>query len=396
MDLAARPHITAGIALASAAVVAAGPVAQHLPDLGPAQHQVSVSDIKLTDAASGMVDLFTGVENELASLVSGASAAAVPASVVSNAINPVQAWINAFESAGTNIQSIFNTWSKTPFPVLQQIAANGIQYGSIYAGAFQTSANDLAAYFSSGAGTTFWNILSTAQKAFAAGNISSAMGSLYSAFWGDLIVFGGLPLEQILNIPIDVTQNIANATLYGLKTGLSQAVTWGVLDLPEQPWIALGTSLQAISTAWGAGDPVGLLTNIINIPGAMVNAFLNGAKNNSTGLLSAPITGFPHGDGLVNVLVNSVLPNLAEQIVVPGAQNVVGGGSLVTAIQNFANKLITGWPSASTLSGIGGAFGSELTALLQSVPSALSSLPSTLGTIATQLGTLLINLLRML
>ncbi|QZA18432.1 hypothetical protein K3U93_04320 [Mycobacterium malmoense] len=98
MDLAARSHITAAAALASAAVLAAGPMAQHLPDLHLTQQlsRVSVANINLTDTASAL-DLFSGVESQLASLANGASAAAVSASLADNLV--VQTWSNTFANA---------------------------------------------------------------------------------------------------------------------------------------------------------------------------------------------------------------------------------------------------------------------------------------------------------
>lgn len=105
MELAARPHISAGVALAAASVIAAGSIAQHLPGLHVAEHlpTVNVAAINLTDASS-MMDLFSGVETEFASLASGASAAAVPADVLNLSLPvPIQTWVTTFENAGANL-----------------------------------------------------------------------------------------------------------------------------------------------------------------------------------------------------------------------------------------------------------------------------------------------------
>ncbi|BBZ52416.1 hypothetical protein H7H82_04860 [Mycobacterium heidelbergense] len=394
MDLAARPHITAGIALTSAAVLTAGPIAQHLPDLHVAQHlrEVSVSNIALTDAADSIVDLFSGAESELASLASGAAAAAVPAAAASNIVNPIQTWINAFTTAGTNLQNIFNTFYKLPFAVAQQVAANWVSYADTYVGSYQTTAAAAIRYFTTPTGSGFQPLIQTALTDIQAGNISTAVTVLYQAFYEDPISLILTPLENILTIPTHITQELYNATHYLTTTGIATLGLVGLEFLPLQPVTALGTSLQAIDNAWTTGDPLGLLSNLVNTPGAVTNAFLNGATG-SYGVLSNPI-------GLLNELANVMAPALAKAIVAPGAVNVATGGSLSGAFQGLVNQLTNGWPS---LTPVVNDLSAGLTQLLQSIPSVVSNLPSILGNVAgaagafaNQLGTLFINLLKLL
>ncbi|BBZ48577.1 hypothetical protein MHEI_02940 [Mycobacterium heidelbergense] len=405
MDLAARPHITAGIALASIAVLAAGPMAQHLPDLRSAAHlsEVSVSAIQLTDA-SGVLDLFAGVENELASLVGGASAAAVPAAALSDVFSPitqsliVQTWANTFTHAGANLQFILNQWSATPFPVLQQLAANGVQYASDYVGPYQIAANALVKLI-----PTLGPAVHTGLADIAAGKVSTGISALFNSLLGGPIVNVGLPLVNILSIPGYITQNFANATNYLLTTGVPNIATYA-LDAVGVSTQGLGASLQATYNAWSAGDTLGALTNLLNTPGAVTNAVINGFQANvrigiTNGLLSSGA--FPGTSsiptGLLNEMLNTLDPGLAKAIVAPNAQNIVSGGSFVTAIQNFANQLINGWPSLnSAIGAITGDISGSVTSLLRGLPSTLSSLPSILGNIATHLGTLVIQLLSLL
>jgi hypothetical protein len=400
VQLAARPHITTGVALAAASVIAAGPATQHLPDFHVAQHlpQVSVSDINLTDAGSVM-DLFSGVESELASLASGASAASVPATAATSfTVNPLQTWINTVSEAETNIQGLVNTWEKFPAPVLQQVLANGIQYVSDYVTPYQIAANGAVTYFASPSSVSgsFANQLTSATTAYNAGQIATAFNDLVEAVFTSPIVKIGEPLEATLQIPGFILQNLTNTTNFLTSTGIA-TVGNALTGLPVVASQGLGGSLQAIFDAQAAGDSVGVLTNFLDIPGQTTNAFLNGFTFNKVfdnGLLTSSLSrkGVPNG-GLLQQLVTVLPRELAAEIVAPNAQNIGSGGSLAVGFQNLANQLTNGWPSLAPVSSL---ITSNLTSLLQNLPSIVSGIPSTLGNIAAVVGSFLINLLRML
>ncbi|ORA82117.1 hypothetical protein K3U93_18690 [Mycobacterium malmoense] len=402
VDLAARPHITATVALASAAVLAAGPMAQCLPDphLAQQRSRVSVSDIRLTGVADSVIDLLAGVENDLASLASGgATAAAVPAGILSDVALPFQTWLNTFSTAGSNLEYLFGNWTQVPFPVLQQIAANGFQYGIDYVKPFQ------------GAATHMVNLLPQLGKAIqqgigqiAAGDLTDGVYNLLEALnpLGQFATSVGLPLFSVLGIPAYITQNFANATKYLTSTTVTilGGDLTGLATTTEKGFAA---ALQAVYNSWTAGDLAGTISNVANIPGATAFAFLNGYPKAGIGLnqgvLSNPAIPGTLGppNGLLNGLLHYVDPGLTNSIVAPNAQNILGGGSLLAAAQNFAYQLTNGWPSLTpAISTIAGEASGTLTSMLQSLPSVLASLPSTLGTIATQIGTMIINLLRML
>ncbi|OIN81286.1 hypothetical protein BMG05_08270 [Mycobacterium malmoense] len=396
VDLAARPHITAGVALASAAVIAAGPMAQHLPDFRLARQlsQVSISNIQLTDAASSVIDLFSGVENELASLASGASAAAVPAAALTDFINPaalplpLATWVNTFQNAGSNLQIAANLIQALPFPTLQQIAANWVSYASLYVNSYQTAANGAVNFYTGTVPGDFWPFLNAAFNDIASGKISNAGTALYNAFYAYPLQDIALPLEKILKIPAYFTQSLANATNNLTGTGLTNFGIYGFIAVPSGLEVALGNSLQAASNAWAGGDPVGAITNLLNIPGVAVNGFLNG-NNGTSGLL---------GETLDMGVLKIIAPGLAKSIVAPNAVNIaqgnVGFAGLQTALQGFVTQLTNGWPSLSTAaSGIS----TGLTTLLQSVSSNLPSMLANFGTtLATNIGLLISNLLKLL
>ncbi|OIN82778.1 hypothetical protein BMG05_00310 [Mycobacterium malmoense] len=421
VDLAARPHITAGVALASAVVIAAGPMAQHLPHLHLAQQlrQVSVSDINLTDAASGMTDLFSGVGNELESLASGASALAVPAAALTDFINPaalplpVQTWVTTFQALGMNTQQIFDAWTQMPFPVAQQIAANWLQYGSDYVGPFQTVANNMVNYFTGTQTSDFVPLLQQAWSALintsSSTNITQAFNDLNFAFIINPAIQFGEPLENVLAIPTYIAANFSSFVNGLLNTGNGlpfTAIGYFVASLEPLLEKTFAGALQASFNAFNVGDATDGVLNLVNIPGAMINALLNGQFNNTktiqgwaNGLLSFATcrAGTCSPSGLLSKLLLNFSPNLASTMVAPNGQNIAQGGSLVTAFQNFANQLINGWPSLSpVVSDISGG----LTSLLQSIPSTLSNLPSMLGNLGGaltgQIGAWIATILRLL
>ncbi|OIN78692.1 hypothetical protein BMG05_21635 [Mycobacterium malmoense] len=396
VELAARPHISAGVALAAASVIAAGSIAQHLPGLHVAEHlpTVNVADINLTDASS-MMDLFSGVETEFASLASGASAAAVPADVLNLSLPvPIQTWVTTFENAGANLREMGNLWAQVPAPVLQQVAANFTSYASTYVGSFQTSAANALSYFTGTGPTDFIPLLQNVWADVNTGNIQAATKSFFSAIWTQPYIQLGLPLEQILQIPVNITQNLANATKYLADTAITQLGTW-LLTFQQLVPNTLGPALQAVYDANAAGDPLAAVADSINVPGVLENGILNGNALGNNGILS--VTGINTlGNGLLAHLLLDIPHNLAGSIVAPGAVNIANGGSLASAIQTFANQLIGGWPSLSNITAGLGNLAGDLTGVLQNIPSVLAGLPTVFGNIASTVGTLLVQLLRLL
>ncbi|UNB93317.1 hypothetical protein [Mycobacterium malmoense] len=391
MDLAARPHITAGVALASAAVIAAGPIAQHLPDFHLTRHlpEVSVSDISLTDAATSTVDLFGGVQSQLASLANGAAAAALPAPPTGLPL-PVQTWVDTFATAGTNLQKLYNGWNP-PAALLQQFAANLVEYGNIYVGAYQTAAQDSINYIFGAKASDLGPLLHTAFTDLISGNVQTGLNDLWTALYSNTFTNILYPLEAILKIPVDITQNLANATDSLLTGGVTELGSLA-LGFPTYLEEAFSKGAQAVVTSWDSGNYLGAATNLLNIPGAVAYQFLNGtiAKYPSYGLLTQNF-------GVLNTLSIQIPQQLANSIVAPNATNIMSGGSLSAAFQQLVNTFLNGWPS---LSPVIGSISNGLTSLLQSVPSVVSNLPSILGnlagTVATQIGSWIAALLKLL
>ncbi|BBZ50608.1 hypothetical protein H7H82_08320 [Mycobacterium heidelbergense] len=424
MDLAARPHITAGVALASAAVIAVAPATQHLPDLHLAQQlpQVSVSDIQLTDASS-TIDLFAGVASQLASLVTTVGnelssipgvvqpalqsfgTSAITAAVPANVLNSVESWLpiqtwNAFANhASNNLSWLAQKWAVYPFPVANQIGANWLQYGNEYVTPYHSAATAAVAYFTGTKPGNFGPLISNAMQAMQKGQVSTVVTDLYSAFFSSPFVQIGEPLEKIPPILAQIAQNMANTVNYATNGFLVQAgATFGILT-PGTIEGAVGTALQNIFTSFAAGDPSGLATNIINAPGLIADQIVNGtflSKNVplNGGLISAVGN---NSAGLFKNFGVTVPQQLAGVLVTPGAQNILQGGSLANAGTTFVNTLTQGWPALGNyLAGVP----TQLTAMLQSLPTALpaalNGLVGAASGFVSQLGVLLVNLLKLL
>lgn len=401
MQLAAhRPHISAGVALASAAVIAAGPMAQHLPKFDVAQHlpQVSVTDINLTDAASPMMDLFAGVENELAQLASGgATAAAVPAAALTDFLNPsalplpVATWVNTLQTAGSNLEQIFNNWSATPFPILQQVLANNVSYANFTVTKLQGAATTLMTYFTTTNKTGFQFLFGQALSQLAAGQVSTGLNTLLKATYTSPVQTAGLPLEILASIPAYMSQNFTN----GLDTLTTPVLTnfglFQILGLPNVFVRGLGGGLQPVFNSWAGADLPGTLTNLANVPGIMANNILNGINGGGTeGILSA------NTSGLLNSLLVYYPQLIASNIVSTptNATDITSGGSLTAALQDLGYRLVNGWPSLTPLINN---LSAGLTQLLSNLPSILSNIPSVVGGfLSAQVGLLITGILKLL
>ncbi|BBZ52158.1 hypothetical protein H7H82_07700 [Mycobacterium heidelbergense] len=259
--------------------------------------------------------------------------------------NPIQTWIDTFQAAGINIQSLVTQFQAHPFPGLEQLAANFLQYGVDYVSPYHTAANAAANYFLGTGSSDFVPLIQQALAEAAAGQFSGSSGAvqtLVGALYTNPVIQVLEPLETIPQILNSITQNLANATDYLTTNGIADIGVFFVLGLPVAFEQALGTSVQNVYDSFTAGDTVGALVNAVDIPGAVTNALLNGSYsggNYFNGLIS-------DGSGLAKTLFLTIPQQLAPEIVAPGAQNTMSGGSLLTAYQDFFNTLTNGWPTA--------------------------------------------------
>ncbi|ORA83173.1 hypothetical protein K3U93_16015 [Mycobacterium malmoense] len=251
-------------------------------------------------------------------------------------VNPLQTWLDVFTTAGTNLQTIFNAATKIPLPVLQQLAANGVDYASIYVGAYQTAATAAAEFYGGTASNDFFPMLAGVATALQEPNYPTAFEGLANALWADPMIEIFQPLENILDIPTDISQNFANLVAFLDYRFLAIIGGFFIWLMPDSLAQGFGESVQATYDAFSSGNLMGGLTNLVNLPGAFAQQFINGVPE-TPGILTPTI-------GLLSYSVDLIPQTMAGDIVAPGATNIAEGGSLSAAIQAFFTQATTGWP----------------------------------------------------
>ncbi|MCV7050485.1 hypothetical protein H7H82_07725 [Mycobacterium heidelbergense] len=199
------------------------------------------------------------------------------------AVNPLQTWLDVFTNAAANLQTIGADWAQIPAVLTQQVAANLIQYANLYVGSYQSAANGALTFYTStvtnnGVPTHFWPLVASGLADFQSGQIASGIDQVGFALLQGPIQEVLQPMENTLQIPIYFTQNIANATDALLNTnngGVIESVgAYALFGFSGALETSLGDSLQAAYDAFGAGDPVDGVLNLLNTPGAVANGVI--------------------------------------------------------------------------------------------------------------------------
>jgi hypothetical protein len=240
MHVAARPHVTAGIALAGAAVIAVSPIGPPLPDIHlPNEHDVQAAAVRLT---AGW--------------------------------DPLAAWQNAFSTASANASTLADNFLLAPGVGLQQAIVNEV-------GFLKEVIND-----PSSIGTVLQQIATNAQTvasgltgvgASAATN-KAAQAHSVDALHGALLSL--LPTMLPAGVdPATVTQVLD--VLASPASGLLMGAVGPVIS----PGVALLNSVLAVGAALQASDPSAALSDLLDAPANMVNAVFNGADLNLDALV---------------------------------------------------------------------------------------------------------------
>lgn len=424
MQLAARPSVTAGVALASACILAAAPVAHQLPEVhAPAIDLTSVEDI-VTDSFSGVGGVVAGLANE-------AGAADVPAGLIAESLNPSAGlygitvanlsswaqqlatsplvesltnrlemlatsplveslasspWVELFSNTIGNLQALGAGIQADPLPILAQVIANQLVNTQTTTTTLQTFGKAANTWFA----TEFPQALLLALRDMKASHVTDAVTTMNGAIFD--LLYQALPILELGSIPVSMTDNLYKAT-NALNSSLLIPLGYGALPMFFEPSVALGDSVQAFLDAAEAGNFPAALGALVNAPPEVLNAFLNGglplnlpgtgALLPETGLLSGPTAG-PGGEigGAIYSLLVSVpraiaqaigasTPNAAaSSVATAGLGNV--GAMLNTTFGNlgtFANTAASLIPQIGNLlqPGALAGFGSLLTANLVSV-----------------------------
>ncbi|KUI39060.1 outer membrane porin GjpA [Mycobacterium sp. GA-2829] len=221
MHTSVRPFATAGIALVGASAIAIPPLVAT-----PTLPEVKVAN---------------------------------PAVQLSAAVDPIEAWLQVFETSGANLEKLADAWLQTPAPVLQQVLANQFGYlgelPDVGAIAEQIGTNLEAALTS-----LFAEDLST---------LEGDHGPVY-----DLLLHG-IPGFIPPVVPADL------APLVQFSTSYLSGVLLGLVGPVVAPVLALAASTNAIVGNLTGDEPdfEAALNTLVNTPAAMADAFLNGGQS---------------------------------------------------------------------------------------------------------------------
>lgn len=258
---------------------------------------------------------------------------------------PLQTWLNTAINAANNVTTVGQAAWTLPAPLLRQMTANVIEFAAIDIGAYQAAAKAAVTYF----GTTYPEIMQTAIAALDAGDFEGFMDGVNSAIFGTFLNVL-LPLQGALVIPRHLATSLAAMANYlagDFATAAGAVVVQGTIPALTD---AIGADLQASYDAATSGNWVGTIAALADLPGAVSNAVLNGV--NGVGGLTGPAAGIITGGGFLGLLVQTLPQQLAAVSVVPGAQNIMTGGTVQAALQDFATQMTTGWPTPNELAAI--------------------------------------------
>ena len=252
MQVTARSYLTSGMAVLGAGAIALSPI-QPLPNhTSPAQER-AVSNLAVNLAAS---------------------------------IDPITPWVETFQTAVANIQALAAFYAEKPFPLLQTVGANIGTY-------FDELANG-------NAGQIPGQIQNNIQTFFLApwdpGRVSAGpppITALPAGYpLGDFI--SRVPLTN--RVPIVFPNGASQQQLYTALPGALPAEDFatlfpllkfiatpysgqlaGLIGPVLSPLVQVTRSFTEVGTLFQAGDVIGAINELINIPANVTNAFLNGA-----------------------------------------------------------------------------------------------------------------------
>ncbi|MCV7229221.1 hypothetical protein [Mycolicibacterium komossense] len=275
MHTVIRPYATAGVALIGAAVIAVTPVAPPVPDL----HSPAFSHAAVGLAAS---------------------------------VNPIATWAETVQQAIENSVGLGAMVWNNPAPILSQIIANQVDTATALGAALQTAAQGLAEQLSPDNPDGAPALLRTAIEQFRNGQISDGVQSLWYAFTAPLLGAVFPLLSEAVPLLANSFDNLAKAARALTDIGTTAALSLSLLNAPYAVLSAAGSALQDIFDSIRAGNVADTVLHILDVPGKLTGALLNGF-NGTAGLLS-PGTG-PVDSGPIGALLR--LRNIIAEAIAP-------------------------------------------------------------------------------
>jgi len=237
-----RRYSTAGMAMATAGVIAISPLTIPSPDL----HLPAPTTV----ASTRTVDLTAFV-------------------------NPLAVWGDVLTTTVTDIGKLGQAFAADPFPLAKQVIANQVRYANQLMSIAQGVGNGVVNW-----ANTVPDSLRTMAQQLAAGQISDAVMSGWGIFVNGVV--GVLfPVLQ-LDIPQQVAQNMANVVK--AITPVVAQLGFAVLNTMYQATDAFGDIAQNFYDAARVGDIVTAASELINAPANLTGAVLNGWGEGSKGM----------------------------------------------------------------------------------------------------------------
>jgi hypothetical protein len=200
--------------------------------------------------------------------------------------DPATVYAGLFTNTFNNIEALGTAYGATPFPLLSQIVENQEGYAAKFGTAFESAGTAFQTWWESGTRESFpgQELLANVQAALAAGDFNTA----YDNF-NKLVLFGiqntVLPIltgsifssTTTAGIPQQIAQNFADALGATLTTGtLAFGAFQSVFAPTSGAAFEASRAIGAVTTALKAGDVETALTGLVNTPGVVADAFLNG------------------------------------------------------------------------------------------------------------------------
>lgn len=212
------------------------------------------------------------------------------ASTMDATASPVDVYGTLFSNTVGNLESLGAALAANPAPFLSQVLENQQGYAAKFGSAFEAIPTNLKNWYEGPNGQAR---LAQAQAALEAGDIGEAYRwfnhSMLYAFqgaFGSLIapgfILSGVPrggTEYLAGIPEQIAQNFTNVIAATFTSSVVvSAVFQGAFATVSGPAFELARVAESISTSVAAGDVQGVVNAVVNTPGILVNAALNGFK----------------------------------------------------------------------------------------------------------------------
>jgi hypothetical protein len=240
MNITYRSYLTAGVAALGAGAIALTPV-QPIPDHVALAQERAVSNLAVTLAST---------------------------------IDPITPWVDTFKLSASNIKQLFDFYVQKPFPLLQTVGANTVTYFNEL-----TSGNaDLIP------GQIWGNVQTFFQAPWSAGATNDEgnyVGEYISSVPVTATVPLGIPISQ--QFAFNLLPTVLGDAYTQLKPIIDFTATHysgqaiGLIAPLLAPLVQLTRSFTAVGAYFEAGDVIGAINELINIPANVTNAVLNGA-----------------------------------------------------------------------------------------------------------------------